>query len=116
MLSFAEGIQRKALCSGEPRKVKYTAHLCMCSCSSWTARNDGLLQYGDPLLSDETGSAHISQNLCFYLAQILSTAEPILLSDVTCAVQQLRELLYLRVETILTPMGVVFTSLKTPRP
>jgi hypothetical protein len=88
----------------------------MRSYSPGNATNDVVLQPGDPLLTEETGSAHISQNLCFYLAQILSTAEPILLSDVTCAVQQLRELLYLRVETILTPMGVVFTSLKTPRP
>lgn len=66
--------EQKPLCSqmspGEARKLnpQLTSSLDEGhSCSSWHARNDGVLQPGDPSLSDETGSALISQNLGFYL-------------------------------------------------
>lgn len=35
------------------------------TCSSWKARNGYSSQPRGPLLSDEPGSVHISQNLCF---------------------------------------------------
>lgn len=45
----------------------------VCSCSSWNARNAGALQPGDPLVSDETGSACVSQNSLFDLSYTLSS-------------------------------------------
>lgn len=80
-----------------------------------------VLQPGGSLLTEETGSA---PRVCFYLSQIFSPKpwalfldhKPILLSDATCALQQSKWLLSLRAQTILTPIGVMFTSLKTPNP
>jgi hypothetical protein len=50
------------------RNAKHTAYVYLqllevCSCSSWKVRNEEVLQPGDALLSSETGSVLISQNL-----------------------------------------------------
>ena len=42
---------------GETRKINHTAYL-----SPWNARNDVVLQFGDPLLFDEVDSVCIFHN------------------------------------------------------